>query len=160
MAKFSRKRDSHRDEKNEFEQKLADLARVTRVVAGGKRMRFRACLVIGDKKGTVGYGIKKGADVSLAVAKAAEAARKNLLKVPGDLETIPHEIKEKFKAARILLRPSPKGRGIIAGGAVRIVLEMAGIKNVMAKTYGSKNKINNIIATFHALEKLKIRNKR
>ncbi len=155
MAKNFRKKEAHREEKSEFEQKLVDLARVTRVVAGGKRMRFRACLVIGDKKGNIGFGIKKGADVSIAMNKSLEAARKNLIKINTDLETIPHELRVKFKAARILLRPAPKGRGIIAGGAVRIVLEMSGIKNIMAKTYGSKNKINNVIATFQALSKLK-----
>lgn len=139
---------------DEFEQKIIDLARVTRVMAGGKRMRFRACVVIGDRKGRVGYAVAKGADVSLAVSKAVNRANKNLLKIALHKETIPHEVDIKFKAARLLLKPAPPGTGIKAGGAVRSVLELVGIPNVVAKIKGSNNKINNVKATFLALRSL------
>jgi len=139
----------------EFEQRLVDLARVTRVVAGGKRLRFRACVVIGNKNGKVGYGMAKGNDVAVAVEKAVRKAKKNIIEPIIVNETIPHEIREKFKAAKILLKPAAKGKGIKAGGVVRIILELAGIENATGKILGSKNKINNVKATFKALKKLK-----
>jgi small subunit ribosomal protein S5 len=151
-----RGREMTREEK-EFEQKIVDIARVTRVTAGGKRMRFRACVVLGDRKGRVGYGIGKGADVTMAVSKAVAKARKNLIKVPLINETIPHEVKEKFGAARILIKPAPVGTGIKAGGAPRIVFELAGISNIVSKILGSENKINNVRAAFNALQRLEIR---
>lgn len=144
-------------ESKEFSQEILDLARVTRVTAGGKRMRFRACVVLGDKKGRVGYGVAKGADVSLAVKKAERQAKKKLLTVLLFNETIPHRVEAKFGAARVLLKPAPKGSGIIAGGVVRLVLALAGVPNVVSKMLGSKNKINNVKATFEALKKLKSR---
>lgn len=142
-------------EKKEYEQRVIDIARVTRVVAGGKRMRFRACVVIGNLKGRVGMGLQKGADVSAAVNKASAAAKKNLIEVPIIKETIPHQFKKKFKAALVLIKPAPKGTGIIAGGPLRAVLELTGIKNVVAKMIGSKNKINNVKALIYALSHLK-----
>jgi small subunit ribosomal protein S5 len=153
-----RGREMTREEK-EFEQKIVDIARVTRVTAGGKRMRFRACVVLGDRKGQVGYGIGKGADVTMAVSKAVAKARKNLIKVPLIRETIPHEVREKFGAARILIKPAPVGTGIKSGGAPRIVFELAGISNIVSKILGSGNKINNVRATFNALQRLEIRKK-
>lgn len=138
----------------EFEQKIIDLARVTRVMAGGKRMRFRACVVIGNKNGQIGYAIAKGADVTIAVNKAATKAKKNLLTVARYKETIPHEVRLKYKAANIILKPAPIGTGIKAGGAVRDVLALSGIANVVAKIIGSNNKINNVKATFLALQSL------
>jgi len=141
--------------KDEFDQKLIDVARVTRVMAGGKRMSFRACVVIGDRKGRVGTGLRKGADVSIAINKAVRAAKKKMIKVNTVNETIPGEARVKFGAAKVLLKPAPKGTGVIAGGAVRTVLELAGIKNVVSKMLGSHNKINNVQATIKALEKLK-----
>jgi small subunit ribosomal protein S5 len=145
----------NRGEEREYDQVIIDIARVTRVMAGGKRMRFRACLVIGDKKGKVGSAVAKGADVTLAVNKALAKAKKNIVNVPIINETIPHRVKVKFGAAKILLKPAPKGTGVIAGGAVRTVLDLAGVSNVVAKILGSKNKINNVKATITALEKLK-----
>ena len=139
----------------EFEQVIVDIARVTRVMAGGKRMRFRACVVIGDRKGRVGYAVGKGADVTLAVNKAVNKAKKNLINVPIINETIPHQIAVKVKAAKILIKPATKGTGIIAGGAVRIVLDLAGISNAVAKIFGTNNKINNVAATIKALKMLK-----
>lgn len=138
-----------------FEQVIIDIARVTRVMRGGKRMRFRACVIVGDRKGKVGTGLAKGLDVSLAVNKAATKARKQLTNVPIVNETIPHQVSSKFKAAKVLLKPAPRGSGVIAGGAVRAVLDLAGVSNVVAKILGSNNKINNVAATLLALRKLK-----
>ncbi|MBL7053924.1 30S ribosomal protein S5 [Patescibacteria group bacterium] len=136
----------------EYEQQLVDLARVTRVVKGGKRMRFRACLVIGNKKGKIGVGVAKGLDVAIAVQKAMKKATKEIKEIKIVNHTIPHAIKIKHKSARILLRPAKQGHGIVAGGVVRIVLTLVGIENVTAKILGSKNKINNVRATIKALE--------
>lgn len=142
---------------DEWEQKIIDIARVTRVQAGGKRMRFRASVVIGDRKGKVGLGVKKGADVAAAVNKAVVAAKNNLIKVKIVNDTIPHKVIEKNGGARILLRPAPLGKGVIAGGPVRAVLDLAGIKNVVSKMLGSKNKINNARATISALKRMRTR---
>ena len=140
---------------DEWDQKVVELARVTRVTKGGKRMRFRACVLVGNRKGQVGLGVAKGADVSMAVNKATNQAQKRIINVPivGD-QTIPHRIIQKFGASVIMLKPAPKGSGIIAGGVVRLVLELAGIQNVVSKTLGAKNKINNCKATLDALAKL------
>jgi small subunit ribosomal protein S5 len=139
----------------EFEQKVIDVARVTRVVAGGKRMRFRTCVVIGDQKSKVGVGIAKGADVTLSINKAVNAAKKRLLQAPIVNETIPCKVIKKFGAAKVLLKPAPRGTGVIAGGPVRAVVELAGIKNIVSKMLGSSNKINNVKATILALKDLK-----
>lgn len=148
------KREPRQREERDFDQRIIDLARVTRVMAGGKRMRFRACVVLGDHKGHLGYGLGKGADVTLAVQKAATRARRDMITVPIVNETIPHELDVKFKAARLLLKPAPKGTGVMAGGPVRMALELSGIGNIVAKVHGSKNKINNIAALFSALSQL------
>lgn len=140
---------------SEFDSALMDLARVTRVMRGGKRMRFRACVVVGDRKGRVGFAVMKGNDVQAAIAKATTKAKKHLVHVPIVNGTIPHEILQKSTSARVLLRPAPKGHGIIAGGAVRSVLEIAGLKNVVSKMLGSNNKVNNVRATIEALASLK-----
>ena len=146
-------------EKPEFEQKILDLSRVTRVTAGGKRMRFRATLVIGDRKGRVGLGVAKGADVAIAVDKAYQQAKKNVFSIPLHNETIPHEMRQKFGAAKVLLRPAPKGTGLKAGGAVRMLLELGGVPNVVSKIYGgSNNKINVAKATCKALRQLQLPN--
>jgi len=140
---------------SEFEQRILDLARVTRVMKGGKRMRFRACMVLGDQKGKVGIAVAKGADVTIAISKAVAKARKKLITVPIVEETIPHEVRMKFGAAKILIKPAPKGTGIKAGGVMRSVLELAGIGNVVGKILGSKNKINISQATIEALKSLR-----
>ena len=139
----------------EFEQKMLDIARVTRVMAGGKRMRFRACVAIGNKKGRVAIGLAKGADVTGAVTKAVNKAKKEFIDIPIVNETIPHEIYQKLGAAKILIKPAKKGRGIIAGGVVRIVLELSGIKNVTSKILGTGNKVNNAKCIIEALKNLK-----
>lgn len=140
-----------------MEQKILDLARVTRVTAGGKRMRFRACVAVGDQKGSVGVGLAKGGDVSAAIAKATTRAKRAMVHVPMDRESIPHDIMVKYKAATVLLKPAPKGTGIIAGGVVRLILSLAGVPNVAAKMLGSSNKISNANATIEALRLLRPR---
>ena len=149
FRKSSRKRSDKPAE--EFEQKIVDLARVTRVMAGGKRMKFRACMIIGDKKSRVGVGIAKGADVSAAIAKAVSKARKELIEVPVIDGTIPHAVTVKLKSAKIMIKPARQGSGIKAGGVLRIVLELAGIRDVVAKILGTNNKVNNAKAAVLAL---------
>jgi len=143
-------------EQADYEEKNLEVARVTRVTKGGKRMRFRVLAVIGNRRGRVGFGIGKGVDVAGATAKANAQARKSLMTVPIVHETIPHPVHAKFAAARILIKPAPKGSGIKAGGAVRQVLELAGVPNASSKILGSANKINNVKATFQALKRLKM----
>ncbi len=139
-------------EKPEFEQTIADLARVTRVTKGGKQLSFRACVLIGDRKGRVGYGVQKGKDVQIAVDKAVNQAKKNLIMVPIVDGTIPHKVESKYKAAKVMVKPAPMGSGIIAGSSIRTVLELAGIPNASSKMLGrTNNKITNIKATFSAL---------
>ncbi len=155
IVKPRSRRRSREREPREFEQRILDLARVTRVTKGGKRMRFRVCLIIGDKKGRVGMGVAKGADVAISVEKAFSQAKKNMVTVPLKNETIPHVIRQKFGAAYILLKPAPEGTGLKSGGAVRMVLELAGVPNAVSKILGSSNKINNAKATFAALRSLR-----
>jgi small subunit ribosomal protein S5 len=147
------------EEQKEFDQRILELARVTRVTKGGKRMRFRACIIIGDGKGRVGYGVAKGADVQQAVSKAVTQAKKDVITIPLVNETLPFAVETKFTGAQVLLKPAPKGSGVKAGGAVRLVLEMAGVPNASAKIKGSSNKINNTKATMIALKKLKVTSK-
>jgi small subunit ribosomal protein S5 len=141
-------------EPKEFEQKILDLSRVTRVTAGGKRLSFRCALVIGDKKGRVGFGVSKGADVQIAIEKAFRQAKRNLLTVPLVDETIPHAILVKSGAAEVLLKPAPKGTGLKSGGAVRMLLAHAGVPNAVSKILNSSNKINIATATMEALRLL------
>jgi small subunit ribosomal protein S5 len=148
------KRTRPRKEKPEFDQKLLDLARVTRVVKGGRRFRFRASLVIGNKKGKVGVGVGKGADVSDAIKKAYDDARKNMIDVSVRKNTIAHDVFVKDGSAKIILKPAPKGRGIVAGGAVRAVVDFAGIKDIISKSLGTSNKLNVARATIKALGSL------
>jgi len=140
-----------------FEEVLLDIARVTRVVAGGKRLSFRATVAIGDKdKHQVGIGIAKGKDVAQAIQKATNDAKKKLISIVVENETIPYEVKAKYKAAFVILKPAQKGKGIIAGGSIRAILRLANISNVSAKMLGhSNNAINNAKATIIALSKLK-----
>jgi len=142
------------EEKKEFEEKVVAVDRVTRVVKGGRRMRFRALVVIGDKKGRIGYATGKGNEVTVAVNKAVNKAKKGLLTVQILNGTIAHDIIGKSSTTRVLLRKAKKGTGIIAGGSVRIVLELAGYSNIVAKSFGSNNKINNVIATIDGLSSL------
>ncbi len=142
--------------KEEFESKLLDLARVTRVTAGGKHFRFRVVMVIGNKNGEVGVGVAKGSDVAQAVERATRLAKKNLIEVPIIDGTIEYEVFAKFGAAKVLLKPQRKGRGLVAGGTVRVICALAGIKNISSKVLGAtSNKINNARATIKALKELK-----
>jgi len=142
--------------KSDLNQKVVEVKRVTRVVAGGKRMRFRALVVVGDKKGRVASAIRKGADVSEAVKKATAAAKKQMVKIPLTKNgSIPHIVIAKYKASKVLLKPAPAGSGIIAGGPIRAVVDAAGIRNVVSKMMGSANKVNNVKATIEALVSLK-----
>jgi len=145
---------------DDYDQRVIDVARVTRVMKGGKRMKFRVCIVIGDKKGKVGYGIAKGADVTNAISKSVAKAKKQIISVPITDETIPHEINMKFKAAKVILKPAKKGSGVKAGGAVRIICELAGIPNITGKILGTNNKINNVKAVFEAFSSFKKDNKK
>jgi len=139
-----------------FAEKVIDLRRVTRVVAGGKRFRFRATIVIGNAKGQFGIGVAKGADVQTAVAKAKAKAKKHLLTIHLNGRTINHEVIAKYSAAKVLLRPASEGHGLKAGGAVRTVLNLAGIKDITAKCLGrTNNKLTNAMAAITALKKLK-----
>lgn len=138
-------------EEKQYDERVVAVDRVARVVKGGRRFRFRALVVIGDKKGKVGAGTAKGADVTDAVAKATEIAKKNIVKIAIDNDTIPHEQTAKVAGAKILLKPAAPGTGLIAGGVVRVVLEVAGIHNILSKSLGSSNKINLAYATIEAL---------
>lgn len=142
-------------EVKEFEEEVIQIDRVTRVVKGGRRLRFRATVVIGNKKGKVGVGIGKSTEVAGAISKAVAQAKKNLIVVPMAGQTIPHRIAVKFKSARIMLMPAIPGTGIKAGGSVRKVIELSGIKDVMGKCIGSPNRLNNSQAAIEALKKLK-----
>lgn len=156
MSNPKRKKQFEKREKPEFDQSIVDLARVTRVTKGGKHMSFRACLLIGDRKGRIGYGISKGKDVQIAVEKALLQAKKNIINVPFDEITIPHRVEAKFKSAKVMVKPAPKGSGIIAGSSIRTVLELAGVPNASAKMLGkTSNKIVNVKATFEALQSFK-----
>lgn len=146
-------------EKRDFDQIMVDLRRVARMVGGGRRFRFRATIVIGDRKGQVGEGTAKGIDVAAAIEKAVNQAKKHLIKIKIEKGTIPHEIRMKHGAAKILLKPASPGTGLIAGGPVRAVLELAGFRNILSKILGSKNKINNIRATLKALKRFEITEK-
>lgn len=151
---FSQRRP--RKEQGEFDSKLLDLARVTRVVEGGRKFRFRAVVVLGDKKNRVGVGVAKGSDVAQAMEKASKKAKKNMITVPIVKGTIPHEVDAKFGASKVLLRPQREGRGLVAGGAVRVICEKAGIKDISAKFISrTGNQLNNAMATITALQKLK-----
>ncbi len=142
---------------NEWQQKLLELRRVTRVVSGGKRMSFRIVMIIGDQKGKVGIGVAKGKDVARATEKAVFQAKKNVFQVPVFNGTIPHQVDAKHSSAKIVIKPAKKGRGLIAGGAARVVLSFAGIKDATAKNLGrTTNKLTNAEATVKALKKLKI----
>ena len=137
-----------------YEELVINIYRVARVVKGGRRFRFKALVVVGDKKTKVGVGVAKGADVQLAVAKATEVAKKNLISIAIDKGTIPHDVEVTFSGARILLKPAAPGTGIIAGGAVRTIIGVTGIENLLTKSLGSNNKVNIAYATIKALSEI------
>lgn len=155
------RRDNRRDgrrpemqEEKQFDERVVHIDRVARVVKGGRRFRFRALVVVGDHKGKVGIGIAKGADVTAAVAKAVDVAKKNFITINLHNGTIPHEAEAKVSGARIMVKPAAPGTGLIAGGVVRTVLEVSGVSNVLSKSLGSSNKINTAYATLSALQSI------
>lgn len=141
-------------EEKQFDERVIHIDRVARVVKGGRRFRFRALVVVGDRKGKVGIGLAKGADVTAAVAKATEVAKKHFVKIVRYKDTIPHDVDAKVAGARILIMPAAPGTGLIAGGVVRTILEVAGIGNALSKSFGSSNKSNIAYATLQALESI------
>ncbi len=141
-------------EEKQFDERVVHIDRVARVVKGGRRFRFRALVVVGDHKNKVGIGTAKGADVTAAVSKAVDVAKKNMVTIPLYKGTLPHEAEAKVSGARILLKPASAGTGLIAGGVVRTVLEVAGVRNVLSKSLGSTNKINTAYATLAAMQSI------
>jgi small subunit ribosomal protein S5 len=159
QAQGNRSRDNRRSnrpefvpEEKQFDERTLHIDRVARVVKGGRRFRFRALVVVGDRKSKVGIGTAKGADVTAAVTKATEVAKKHFITVSTYKDTFPHESEAKVSGAHILLKPASPGTGLIAGGVVRTILEVAGIKNALSKSLGSTNKTNTAYATIAALQ--------
>ena len=137
-----------------FEEYVINIDRVARVVKGGRRFRFKALVAVGDRKNRVGIGVAKGADVQAAVAKATDVAKKSLVTIPIKNATIPHDVEVKVGGARVLLKPAAPGTGVIAGGVVRSIIGLTGIHNLLSKSLGSTNKVNNAYATIDALRQL------
>lgn len=162
MAQFSQpqrgdrrgRRPEQAPEEKQFDERVINVNRVARVVKGGRRFRFQALVVVGDRKNKVGIGVSKGADVQAAVTKATEVAKKNMVTIHLFKGTLPHEAEAKVGGAQIMIKPASAGTGLIAGGVVRTVLEVAGVKNVLSKSLGSTNKINTAYATVAALQSL------
>lgn len=138
----------------QYDHELLDLARVVRVVKGGRRFRFRASVIVGDRAGRVGFGIGKSKDVQQAIQKAQDQAAKHVISVRLTEGTIAHTVKAKYKSAVVLLKPARPGTGVIAGGTIRMVADLAGIHNLVSKSFGSSNRINNTQATLKALSGL------
>lgn len=141
-------------EEKQFEELVISIDRVARVVKGGRRFRFKALVVVGDRKGKVGVGVSKGADVQVAVTKATDVAKKHMINIPVTNGTIPHDVEVKLSGARVLLKPASPGTGIIAGGVVRNIIGVTGINNLLSKSLGSTNKVNIAYATIEALRSL------
>ncbi|HHU55295.1 MAG TPA: 30S ribosomal protein S5 [Acholeplasmataceae bacterium] len=140
---------------NQFEERLVNINHVTKVVKGGRRYRFNVVVVVGDGKGQVGIGTGKAIEIPDAIKKAVEDAKKNLIKVPIVNSTIPHEVVGRFGAGKVLLKPAPEGTGVIAGGPVRAVAELSGIKNIISKSLGSSTPINVVRAAIEGLSQLR-----
>ncbi len=139
-------------EQKEFSETVVAINRISKKTKGGNQMRFSALVVVGNKKGKVGVGLSKAKDVRGAIQKAVAFAKRRMIEAPLKGTTIPFEVREKYSAARILLKPAPVGTGIIAGGPIRVVMDAAGIKDVVGKILGTKNKISNVYATIEALK--------
>ncbi len=146
------RRNQRDDTPKEFEEVVINIDRVARVVKGGRRFRFKALVVVGNRKDKVGVGVSKGADVQTAIAKATDVAKKHLITIPVVNETIPHDMEVKVSGAQVLIKPAAPGTGIIAGGVVRAVFSVTGIRNLLSKSLGSTNKVNIAYATIEALK--------
>lgn len=157
-AQSGGRRDNRRDqapaEPKQYEELVINIDRVARVVKGGRRFRFKALVVVGDLKNKVGVGVSKGQDVQTAIAKATDVAKKNMITIPVDNETIPHEAEIKFSGAQVLIKPAAPGTGVIAGGVVRSIIGVTGIRNLLTKSLGSTNKVNIAYATIEALKSI------
>lgn len=152
-AKSRRRIFSGADNANQYEHEVLEISRVVRVVKGGRRFRFRASVVVGDRNGTVGFGVAKSRDVQTAIQKAQHQATKNVTKIKLTNGTISHEIKSSYKGAIVMLKPARPGTGVIAGGTVRMVADLAGVTDLVSKRYGSSNRISNARATIAGLMK-------
>jgi small subunit ribosomal protein S5 len=155
MADNRRTEQQSFEEQDQFEERVIEIARVAKVVKGGRRFQFRVTVVVGDKKGTISMGVGKANAVPDAMRKASERARKNMRVVNLSGTTIPHEVLGKVAGARVMLKPASPGTGVIAGGGVRAVLEVAGVRDILTKSQGSANVLNVVQATFDALSQLK-----
>jgi small subunit ribosomal protein S5 len=144
----------YQPEIKEFEETVVQINRISKKTKGGNQIRFSALVVVGDRKGKVGVGLSKAGDVRNAIRKAIAAAKRRLITVPLKGTTVPYSVREKFSAAKVLIRPAPPGSGIIAGGPIRVVMEAAGVRDVSGKILGTKNKISNVYATLKALESI------
>lgn len=165
MAEMTRPNNNRRDarvntgapaseEQKQFEEVVINIDRVSRVVKGGRRFRFKALVVVGDGKNKVGVGVSKGADVQTAVMKATQVAKKHLITIPLHNDTIAHEAEVRYTGAQVLLKPAAPGTGIIAGGVVRQIIGVTGIRNMLSKSLGSTNKVNIAYATIEALRSI------
>ena len=151
------RRNDRSAEEKMFDEQTVSIDRVSRTVKGGRRLRFKALVVVGDRKNRVGVGVSKGRDVQQAIEKATNIAKKSMITVPIENGTIPHEVELKFGASRVLLKPAAPGTGIIAGGVVRTIVGVTSVKNLISKSIGSTNKVNVAYTTIKALDSLKPR---
>jgi len=153
---YNQRRSYEPDQIKEFEETVVQINRISKKTKGGNQIRFSALVVVGDRKGKVGVGISKATDVRNAIRKAISKAKRSMVQITLAGTTIPCSVREKFSAAKVLIKPAPVGSGIIAGGAMRVVMQAAGIKDVVGKILGTNNKISNIYATMKALERMSV----